>query len=90
MFKGADSGDNQKLRTDLLIYLKGTKQEKEKLKEEEPEKWASIEEVWSIRNRHMKTGLPSQYIKCCLSNSCSHPICSSHNTDVVDLPRAGQ
>lgn len=47
---------------------------------------ASMEEVWGIRNRHVKTGLPPQYVfylKCLVKN-CSHPFCQ-HNSD-LELP----
>ena len=53
-YKGANSGDHQKLHTSLLIYLNCTKQEKEKLKKEEPEKWALMED---IRNMHSKLSI---------------------------------
>ena len=87
LFKGADSSRNQDLRPDILIYLKGSKAQKQQLMEEKPERWASIEQVWDIRNRHMKTGLPSQYVfylKCCFAKNCSHPLCQ-HSGD-LELP----
>ena len=87
LFKGADSSDNQDLRADILIFLKGNATQKQQLMEEKPERWASMEEVWGIRNRHMKTGLPQQYVfylKCCLAKNCTHPLCQN-NSD-LELP----
>ena len=62
LFKGSDSSENQGLRQDLLTYTKGTKSQKTDLKHRDPERWAFIDKVWSLRNRHMTPGLPSQYI----------------------------
>ena len=84
LFKGADSSENQELRKAVLIFLKGTKKEQEKLKQDEPEVYKLIEQVWTSRSKHMQPDLPSQYIfylKCCRSHDCSHPLCqkSNHN-----------
>jgi hypothetical protein len=62
LFKGADSSENQELRKAVLIFLKGTKKEQEKLKQDEPDVYKLIEQVWIIRSKHMQPDLPSQYI----------------------------
>ena len=84
LFKGADNSDNQDLRAGILIFLKGNATQKQQLMEK-PERWASME-VWGIRNRHMKTGLPPQYVFYlkCLAKNCSHPLCQ-RNSD-LELP----
>ena len=78
LFKGADSAYNQELRKDFLIYMKGTKIQKNELKRQNPERWAFINDVWQLRNRHLVPGLPSQYVfflKCCNEPECPHPLC---------------
>ena len=77
LFKGADNSDNQDLRAGILIFLKGNATQKQQLMEK-PERWASME-VWGIRNRHMKTGLPPQYVFYlkCLAKNCSHPLANA-------------
>ena len=71
LFKGADSSENQELQKAVLILcLKGTKKEQEKLKQDEPEVYKLIEQVWIIQSKHMQPDLPSQYIfylRCCQS-----------------------
>ena len=78
LFKGADSGVKQELRSDVLVYLKGSRVEKDALKRDKPDRWKFIEDVWNMRTRHMTLGLPSQYVfllKCCSTSNCSHPLC---------------
>ena len=78
LFKGADSTDNQELRGDVLIFLKGTKAQKSQLQKDKPERWSPIKEVWDLRNRHAVPNLPPQYVfflRCCQSVGCNHPFC---------------
>ena len=78
LFKGADSSENQEVRKDLQVFLKGTKAQKRILQHEKPDRWTSFERVWEIRRRHIVPNLPPQYVyflKCCLQSNCSHPLC---------------
>ena len=82
LFKGADSASNQELRRDVLIFLKGTKNQKTQMKREKPERWEFIYDVWKVKNGHL---VPPQYVfllKCCNMDSCKHPLCVKK----VDLP----
>ena len=62
LFKGADSSANQDLRLHLLHYLKGTKAQKERLRQAHREVYDHIERIWTIRNNHMVKDLPVQYV----------------------------
>ena len=81
LFKGANSSANQDLRLHLLQYLKGTKVQKERLRQNH-KVYDHIERIWTIRNNHMITNLPSQYVfhlVCCFKTECTHPICEKHS-----------
>lgn len=87
LFKGADSTAEQETRKYILIYLKGTKSQREALKKEKPSLYAYCEQVWQIRRSHMIPDLPPQYaffLVCCLRHDCTHPLCS--NGEVGELP----
>ena len=78
LFRGADSNTNQDIRSDLLVFFKGTKVEKQRLKQNNPNRWEFMENVWDIRNKHAVPNLPSQYVfflKCCKKSDCQHPFC---------------
>ena len=78
LFRGADSSTNQDIRSDLLVFFKGTKVEKQCLKQNNPNRWKFMENVWDIRNSHAVPNLPSQYVfflKCCKKSGCQHPFC---------------
>ena len=80
LFKGADSAANQELRKDILIYLKGTKSEKQSLRQRK-DKWEFIDKIWQMRNRHMVSDLPAQYVlflRCCMAADCVHPLCQQN------------
>ena len=68
----------------LLVYLKGSKNERRKLQEENPEHYAHFEKVWRVRARHLVPGLPSQYIfflRCCYLPEYPHPVCQDGKPD---------
>ena len=78
LFQDADSSKLQKVRPDLMTFLKGSCKAKIALKEM-AELYAQFEKVWALRERHMVEQLPSQYytfflLPCCGSN-CPHPVC---------------
>ena len=79
LFRGADSStDHHKTRDYLKIFLKGSKKSKEKLKQEHPQIYQEISEIWDLRQRHLMTGYSPQYIYyllCCFSPGCIHPLC---------------
>ena len=80
MFKGADSSQKQEERKKLLVYLKGSKKQKDILKEESPTSYNYFEKVWALRKRHAAKHFPPQYIfslVCCLQPQCVHPVCNS-------------
>lgn len=62
LFRGADSSTNQDIRSDLLVFFKGTKVEKQHLKQNNSNRWKFTENVWDNRNSHAVPNLPSQYV----------------------------
>ena len=91
LYRGADSSDKQKLRQSLLVFLKGSKADKERLKIEQQELYDYFQEIWDLRSRHLVPKLPMQYLfflVCCFQRGCCHPICRAHeNGEPVDLPK---
>ena len=80
LFKGVQA-DYEK-RLDLIVFLKGSKKKKKELQRKKPELYSYFSQIWNIRNCHMVTGLPSQYVfylRCCLSKDCAHPLCSTRD-----------
>ena len=90
LFKGADSTSFQKLRDSVLVFLKGSKAEKLKLKETQFDHWKLINDVWDVRADHSIQGFPNQYIfflKCCFSLNCKHPLCIKMcGSSKIELP----
>jgi hypothetical protein len=89
LMKGANGEDSQKEREILLIFLKGTKEAKEKARLKEPDLYNEIEKIWQLRSRHLVQGLPIQYVfylKCCYERDCIHSACKAEvydkNSDV--------
>lgn len=79
LFRGVTSSEILKRRPQLLIYLKGCKRDKEKLKEEYPELYKYFNMIWKIRQSHVDNSLPPNYaflLKCCGKQDCLHPLCS--------------
>jgi len=88
LFEGAESAKLQELRSVLIKFLKGTKQQKATLKENNSSMYAYIENVWNVRNNHMVWNLPTQYVfqlLCCYKPTCPHPFCRSEYGK--DLPK---
>ena len=88
LFKGADSSKNQHIRDQLKIFLKGSKAKKEQLKHAEPELHKLFTEVWRVREQHMVSGLPNQYIfylLCCFDVNCIHPRCKESSNMCRDM-----
>lgn len=84
LYKGADSSEKQ-VRKILIQYLKGSKQQEESIKHDHPELYHYFKQVWAIREHH---SLPTQYIfhlVCCLKPDCSHPICKSQISPIIQL-----
>jgi len=80
LYRGAESVNSQVDREKLLVFLKGSKREKEALKQNHPALFKQFQAVWKVRNDHMVTGLPSQYVfllLCCYKNDCSHGLCQA-------------
>jgi len=74
----ANAVNNQTRRKHLLVYLKGSRKEKEALKKDEPTLYKYLDEVWMVRNNHMIKELPSQYIFLllpCYKEGCCHELC---------------
>ena len=85
LFKGADSSAQQELCSSVLTFLKGSKLQRQLLKQNNPMVYDRIEKVWQIRQKHMVQGLPTQYLfylKCCLDVSCTHPFCNQQAVSV--------
>ena len=75
LFKGSNSEQYQTMSSHLLVYLKGSKKNKEV---KHPNLYQHFEDIWSVRHRHMVTGLPQAYIfflRCCYEQECIHPKC---------------
>ena len=82
LFRGADtSADYHKTRDYLKMFLKGSKKNKEKLKQEHPLVYQEISEIWDLRQQHLMPGYPPQYIYyllCCFRPDCIHPLCKRY------------
>ena len=91
LYQGADSSEKQKLRESLLVYLKGSKADREKLKMEHRESYDYFQKIWDLRSRHLvRKDLPVQYLfflLCCFQPECCHPVCRAReNGESVELP----
>ena len=82
LFKVSNSEQYQTMNSHLLVYLKGSKKSKETLKVEHPNLYQHFEDVWSVRNRHMVTGLPQAayifFLRCCYQLECIHQKCQQN------------
>ncbi len=88
LYRGADSSEQQTTRAYILQYLKGSKQQVEKLKKEQPDLYAYFEQVWKVKQSHSVPNLPVQYaffLICCLNTQCSHPVCKKG--ELSELPK---
>lgn len=76
--RGAENHDFVSRRNSLLVFLKGNKKEKLRLKNENPTLFNYFSEIWDVRNNHMDKSLPEKYIfmlRCCGKSGCPHPLC---------------
>lgn len=82
LFQGSDSSHLQDISSSLDTFLKGSKKQKEELRNQQPELYERFQRVWDVRNRHMVRKLPLSYLffhKCCFERDCPHPVCQSQN-----------
>ena len=88
LFEGADSTKFQELRSVVIKFLKGSKQQKAALKQSNPDTYSYVENVWNVRNSHMVSNYPTQYVFqliCCYQPTCIHHFCRTGN--FKDLPK---
>ena len=89
LVRGANLKSQQEMDKCINTYLKGSKKSKEALQVVNPSIYNHIDEVWSVRNRHMVKGLPHNYIfylKCCYQMGCTHPRCKAKPTITAWFP----
>ena len=78
VIEGTDSAKHQELRTKVIQFLKGSKQQKALLKGSDPSTYSYIQSVWNIRTNHLVHN--SQYVFqliCCYKPECPHPYCKN-------------
>ena len=81
LFKGAigpTAAAHQERREKLLVFLRGTKQNKALLARENPELYQYFEMIWNLRNRHMVKDIPQNYVFMllpCFEKNCPHKVC---------------
>ena len=86
LYRGADFEQNK--REKLLVILKAFRSVQNRFKQSDPVLYAEFEKVWSVRERHMVTGVLSQYVsflRCCYSSDWCHPLCLAGKP--VQLPQ---
>ncbi|XP_068761299.1 uncharacterized protein [Montipora capricornis] len=65
-------------RESLLVFLKGSANDKKQLKKNRPDLYEYFERVWMVRENHMKKDLPGNYLfmlNLCYQIGCPHPLC---------------
>lgn len=88
-FKGASNEHAkylQQRRSNLIIFLHGSKKAKEALKLKNQVQYQYFEEVWQVRNDHFVEGYPEQYVfllHLCYLPKCIHPLCKKGKPLVV-------
>ena len=85
LYPGAKSSESLTLRSDVLTYLKGNKEQKLNLQRSNSEHFDYIKKICGIQQRHGVFDLPSQYcfmLKCCYEPDCEHPVCSGGDSRV--------
>ena len=78
LYRGSDSSKFQDMRTELQVFLKGSKKKKEELRIKKTEVFAHFTEVWQVRENHYHKDLPAAYIflrTCCYKQGCPHLRC---------------
>ena len=70
----------QERRQRLIIFLRGTKKKKMKLKADYPDEYKYFSQVLEVQERHMVPNLPSNYVfmlRLCYQKQCIHPLCAA-------------
>ena len=62
LYCGIDAAQELEDRDKLLVFLKGSKKQKDQLCKDDPELFSEFQKVWDVRNVHFIHELPSQYI----------------------------
>ena len=78
LFRGADSSAYQQSNQLLSTFLKGRKKEKKALEINHPQEVKQMNEIWDLRERHMRQDVCQKYIfclTCCYQKNCIHPLC---------------
>ena len=60
-----------------------------KLKQQHHDTYSFFQSVWSVRNNHIMTSVPEQYVfylRCCFQPSCIHPLCAQHDQVTANFP----
>lgn len=81
LFNGAESDISR--RQKLLTFLKGNKKDIQLLKTSDPDLHRYFQEIWDVRNRHMRETVPCHYIfhlTLCEEPECIHPRCKNGET----------
>ena len=84
LFKGARDEALHQKRPSLLSFLRGNAKEKKQLQLTKPELYKYFEDVWQVRERHMNSQLPENYVfmlNLCQQPGCLHPLCGKDVTD---------
>ena len=78
LYKGADSSKEQERRKHLLVYLKGSREQKNLLSISHPSYYEEFKTKCELQSRHKIMDLSNQYLFamiCCLRQDCIRPIC---------------
>jgi len=88
LFHGETSSRNIKLKEVFRVVSKGTIQDKEKMKEENPDDYELVTKVLLIKQKHMKkSGIPLRYVfllACCYNDKCPHPLCQKGKPEIEE------
>jgi len=79
-YRGIEAAQELENQDKLLLFLKGSKKQKDQLRKDDPELFSGLQKVWDVRNAHLIHQLPSQYIfylVCCYKEFCLHPRCQA-------------
>ena len=85
LFRGANLTVDQEKRTHLLQYLKGSLEQKQKLRVLQSDLYAHFERIRDIKLCHSVKNIPIQYLfylVCCMKSSCSHPVCKEESDNL--------
>ena len=78
LMRGAEGHIFTTRRSQLLTFLKGKKEDKEKLRRNNPTLFKYFTEIWQVRNNHIDESFPPNYVfmlKCCGRKGCPQPLC---------------